>query len=206
MKFYDSIGPNPAVVRDVLAYKGLTPETVTVDIVRGDNRAEDFTRRNPTGTTPALELDDGTFLSEITAIAEYLEELQPSPALIGTTATERAETRMWVRRIDIAVLEPLLNGFRATGGRRMFESRLKIVSKEAGAELIDIARDRAAWLDKTMAGRTWVCGDRYTLADIMLYDFLSFAAAPPVRAPLADQGEWLPGWFARAAERQGKPG
>src|SRR3546814_13736067 len=64
---------------------------------------------NPAGQTPALELDDGSILTEITAICEYLEERFPAPILIGATPEERAVTRMWTRRVDLKICEPLTN-------------------------------------------------------------------------------------------------
>src|SRR6201986_1012551 len=95
-----------------IAEKGLSIPTQDVDLMAGDNRKPDHLARNPHGQMPALELDDGTYLSEITAICEYLEEKNPKPALIGSTAEERAECRMWTRRVDLNICEPLANGYR----------------------------------------------------------------------------------------------
>lgn len=199
MKFYDSIGPNPHVVRIVAAEKGIALDTVKVDLMAGENRQTAYAAKNASGTTPALELECGTTVCEITVIAEYLEELHPTPPLIGTTAKERAETRMWVRRIDLGIVEPMTNGFRATEGRRLFEKRMLLATPEAGAELKAIARDKLLWLDGQMAGRTFVCGDRFTLADILLFAFLKFGAT--VRQPMPGEAIWLPEWFARVGGR-----
>ena len=109
MKFYDSIGPNPRIVRMFMAEKGIEMPKQTVDLRGGENRAPEHLKRNPHGQMPALELDDGRFLSEITAICEYLEEKKPEPALIGHTAEQRAECRMWTRRVDLNICEPLAN-------------------------------------------------------------------------------------------------
>src|SRR3546814_4058489 len=101
MKFYNSVGPNPRVVKLFMAEKGIEMPEVSVDLRGGENRRAPYNVDvNPAGQTPALELDDGSFLSEITAICEYLEERFPETPLIGTTAEERANTRMWTRRID----------------------------------------------------------------------------------------------------------
>ncbi len=120
MKLYSSMGPNPRLVRLFMAEKGLNIETVPVDLLAGENRKEPFLNKNPAGQLPALELDDGTVISETVAICEYLEELQPQPALIGNSAQERAETRMWTRRIDLKICEPLGSGFRCAEGARLF--------------------------------------------------------------------------------------
>lgn len=199
MKFYDSIGPNPHVVRIVAAEKGLTLDTVKVDLMAGENRQPAYAAKNASGTTPALELENGSTVCEITVIAEYLEELHPMPPLIGTTPEERAETRMWVRRIDLGIIEPMTNGFRATEGRRLFEKRMLLATAEAGAELKAIARAKLLWLDGQMAGRDYVCGDRFTLADILLFAFLKFGAT--VGQPMPGEATWLPGWFARVGGR-----
>jgi len=89
MKLYDSIGPNPRIVRMFMAEKGIEMPKQTVDLRGGENRQEEHLKRNPHGQMPTLELDDGSYLSEITAICEYLEEKNPKPAMIGSTAEER---------------------------------------------------------------------------------------------------------------------
>jgi glutathione S-transferase len=87
VKLYDSIGPNPRIVRMFMAEKGIDIPKQTVDLRGGENRQADHLKRNPHGQMPTLELDDGSYLSEITAICEYLEEKKPEPAMIGTTAS-----------------------------------------------------------------------------------------------------------------------
>ncbi len=199
MKFYDSVGPNPRAVRIAMAEKGLSIPTETIDIMAGANRTPAHFSRNPVGSTPALELENGACIAEITAIIEYLEELHPAPALVGTTPEERAETRMWVRRIDLYILEPMANGFRASEGRRMFAPRITLVSEAAAGELKALAQEKLLWLDGLMAGRQWVCGDRFTMADILLLAFVEFGTQ--VGQPMPDAATWLPEWHARAAAR-----
>ena len=199
MKLYDSIGPNPRVVRMALAEKGVTIEIVKVDLMGAENRQADYIAKVPTGGLPALELDDGTVIAEITVIAEYLEDMQPGKPIIGTTPAERAETRMWVRRIDLAIVEPMTNGFRASQGRPLFLKRMTLLSVEAAAEVKAMAREKLLWLDKLMQGRTWVCGERFTLADVLLLAFVEFGAS--VGQPMPDEATWLPEWHARAAAR-----
>src|ERR1700755_2364816 len=81
MKLYDSIGPNPRIVRIFMAEKGIEMPKQTVDLRGGENREAAHLKRNPHGQMPTLELDDGHFVSEITAICEYLEEKHPSPPM-----------------------------------------------------------------------------------------------------------------------------
>jgi glutathione S-transferase len=194
------MGPNPHMVRMFAAEKGLTLETVEVDLMGGENRRPPYAETvNPAGQTPALVLDDGTVIAEITVICEYLEERHPTPALIGATPEERAETRMWTRRIDLNICEPLANGFRAAEGRRIFENRMKLVGAEGAAELKAIARDRLLWLDGQMQGQEFICGDRFSLADVLLFTFLAFGAQ--VGQPIPEEASWVKAWFARVQAR-----
>ena len=198
MKLYTSIGPNPRVVTLFLAEKGVALESVFVDIMKGENRQPDYLAKNPTGGTPLLELDDGTAISESVAICEYLEELHPTPVLIGATPEERAETRMWVRRIDLGFVQPLIFGFRGAEGLPLFQSRMRCVP-EGSVGMKAVAQDGLAMIDAQLAGRDFVCGDRLTLADLLLFAFVEFGAqvgqlADPALANLTS-------WRARIADR-----
>ena len=198
MKLYNSVGPNPHVVRMFLAEKGMVVDMEDIDIMAGANREAEYLGRNPAGGSPCLELDDGSFISEITAICEYFEEVQPEPALIGTTAAERAETRMWTRRIDLGICEPLTNGFRFAEGLPMFQDRMRCLP-EASDGLKAIARDKLEWLDGLLAGREFVCGDRMSLADVMLFCFVTFGSQ--VGQPLPDSCANVKALIERIAER-----
>ena len=198
MKLHASIGPNPRVVKMFLAEKGLELPVVTVDLMGGENRREPYNVSvNPAGQTPALELDDGSCLTEITAICEYLEERQPSPPLIGTTAEERAQTRMWTRRADIKICEPMANGFRYAEGLALFQNRLRCLP-EAAPGLKAVAKDGEAWFEAQFKG-PWIAGERFTLADILLFAFLDFGAQ--VGQPLDPAFAKLADWFARVKAR-----
>jgi glutathione S-transferase len=173
MKLYNSIGPNPKAVRMFMAEKGIELPKAEVDLMAGENRREPYLSKNPSGQCPALELDDGRVLAEITAICEYLDEKTPGRSLIGATPEERAETRMWARRIDLNILEPMANGFRYGEGLKLFENRIRCIP-QAAADLKQVAQDKLQWLDGLMAGKQYVCGDRLTLADILLFAFVDF--------------------------------
>ena len=199
MKLYDSIGPNPRIVRMFMAEKGIEVPKHTVDLRGGENRQEAHLKRNPMGQMPTLELDDGSYLAEIIPICEYLEEKHPKPPLIGTTAEERAECRMWSRRIDLNIAEPLANGFRFGEGLKMFEKRVVCVP-EASPGLKKIAAHRLQWLNGQMAdGREHICGKRFTLADILLYCWLDFGGQ--VGQPLDPANTNIAAWFGRIAQR-----
>lgn len=199
MRLYDSIGPNPQIVRSFAAEKGIMLERIPVDLPAGENRGEAFLARNPLGQTPALELDSGRIITEVVAICELLEELYPQPALIGNDAPERAETRMWVRRFDLGLLEPWMWGFRATAGRRVFTGRMPLLSEEAGAEVLQLMTGTLRHFDSLLAGRTFVCGERFSLADITLGCFLMFGQKRG--SPLPDGLGFVPGWLERLESR-----
>ena len=198
MKLYNSIGPNPHIVRMFLAEKGIEMPRQTVDLRGGENRQEAHLKRNPMGQMPTLELDDGSFLSEITAICEYLEEKNPQPALIGSTPEQRAECRMWTRRVDLNICEPLANGFRFGEGLKMFETRIPVVP-EASPGLKMVAARRLQWLNDQIAGKNYLCGKRFTFADIFLFGWLKFAGQ--VGQPLDPANANIVAWMARVGER-----
>ena len=197
MKLYQSIGPNPRVVALFIAEKGLDVPRVDVNLMGGENRQAPHLARNPSGQTPTLELDDGTCLAEITAICEYLEETHPQPALIGTTPEARAETRMWTRRVDLRICEPMANGFRFGEGLDLFKDRVLCVP-EASPGLKAMARNGEEWLESQLKG-PWICGDRFTLADILLFAFIEFGGQ--VGQPLDPGFKQLNAWFERVKAR-----
>ena len=198
MKLFNSVGPNPHVVRMFMKEKGIELPLVEVDIVAGENRQEEYIATNPGAQCPALQLDDGTVFSEITVLCEYLEEKHPEPALIGSTPEERAETRMWTRRIDLGICEKLANGFRFAEGLKMFENRM-VCRPEAADGLKAIAQDRIGWLNSQMGDNEFICGDRFTLADVLLFGFLNFGNQ--VGQPIDEKNEWVASWFERVKAR-----
>lgn len=197
MKLYTGMGPNPRVVSIAIAELGAEITLEKVDLMTGENRKSAHLGRNPSGQLPTLELDDGSFLAEVTAIVEYLDE-KSKGSLIGSTAEQRAETRMWTRRIDLNICETLGNGFRFAEGLPLFKDRIHCIP-QAADDFKAIAREKLVWLDQLIDGKEFICGDRFTLADILLFAFLEFGAS--VGQPLDAKCERLQSWFARVAAR-----
>ena len=191
MKIYDSFGPNPRALRMFLHEKDVDLPKTTIDLLGAENRQEPYTDKNPGGQVPALELDDGRVLGETVAIFEYLEEKYPSPPLIGRTPEERAETRQWQRRIELKITEHLYNGFRFAEGLEIFRPRMRCLP-EAAEGLKAPARDNLAWLDRLMQGKPFVAGDRFTIADVILYCALDFGASvgQPLDGSLTNVVAW----------------
>lgn len=198
MKLYNSIGPNPHVVRMFMAELGLDLEIIEMDLMAGENRQEEHLKRNASGQSPTLELDNGSFLAEITAICEYLDDIQGGTDLIGKTPEARAETRMWTRRIDLQILEPLTTGFRYSEGLELFKTRMQTYP-EAADGLKAIAQEKIAWLNEQMEGKDFICGSRFTLADVMLFCFLQFGET--VGQTVNEENTNLISWYERIKER-----
>jgi glutathione S-transferase len=197
MKLYTGMGPNPRVVTIAVAETGADVELVQVDLISGENRQDAHLTRNPAGQLPTLELDNGQCISEITAIAEYLDD-KTGGTLIGSTPEERAETHMWVRRIDLNVCENLANGFRFAEGLQLFEGRIHVIP-QAADDFKKIAQDWLTKIDGLMGDNEFICGNRFTLADVLLFAFLEFGAG--VGQPLDAKCERLQAWYARVAAR-----
>jgi glutathione S-transferase len=181
-----------------MAEKGIDIPKQTVDLRGGENRQEPHLKRNPMGQMPTLELDDGSYLAEITAICEYLEEKNPKPAMIGSTPEERAECRMWTRRVDLNICEPLANGYRFGEALKFFEKRIP-VAPEASPGLKKIAANRLQWLNGQLEGKEYLCGKRFTLADIFLYGWLDFGNR--VGQPLDPANTNIAAWMTRVGAR-----
>jgi glutathione S-transferase len=198
MLLYDSFGPNPRAMRMFLAEKGITIPTKAVDLMKAENRRPPYTDRNPGGQLPALELDNGRCIGETVAIWEYLEEKYPNPPLIGASAEERAEARQWQRRIELKITEILYNSFRYSEGAPIFKDRMRILP-EAAPGMKAVVQDGLKWLDQQLEGRQWIAGDRFTIADIILYCALDFGAG--VGQKIDPSLKNVNAWFARVNER-----
>ncbi len=198
MKLINSVGPNPRMVRMFVAEKGIELPTQDIDLRGGENRQPEHLKRNPAGQSPALELDDGSYLAEITAICEYLDEKFPDGNLIGTTPEERAETRMWTRRVDLNICEPMANGFRFGEGLKMFQDRLPCIP-EASEGLKGIAQHNLGKLDGWIEGKQWICGDRFSMADILLFSWIDFFKN--IKQPIDPAHKNVQAWYDRVAAR-----
>jgi glutathione S-transferase len=143
-------------------------------------------------------LDSGDVLAEITAICSYLDEANGGSALVGTTAEERAETAMWTRRFDLRILEPMSLAFRSAEGFAIFENRCHVIPDSA-ADLKAIVQSNWAWIDGVLADNQFFCGDRFTLADVLLYCFADFGnmIGQGIPAELTN----LQAWFTRVGAR-----
>ena len=180
------------------AERGVDLDTVEVDIMAGENRQEAYLAINPAGQLPALELDDGTVISEVTAICEYLDEVADGQPILGSTPAEKAQSRMWTRRVDLGICQPLANGFRFSEGLDLFKPRM-LTRPEAADGLKAMAQDKLGWLDAQLEGKEFIGGSHVGLADILLFCFLTFGAN--VGQPLNPDNANVSAWFDRMQDR-----
>ena len=98
---------------------------------------------------------------------------------------------MWTRRVEWKITQPLADGFRFAEGLPLFKNRIRVIP-EAAEGLKATAQDGLAWLDRQIAGRSWVVPDRFSLADVVLYAFVEFGAmvGQPLDPKLANLGAW----------------
>lgn len=173
MKLYDfAMAPNPKKVRAYLAEKGLNIPIEPVNIAAGETRTPEFLSKNPLGGVPVLELDDGSCLTESLVIIEYLEELHPSPPMIGTSHLERARVRELERIAELAVLQRVGTIFQNTSP--FFAGRIK-QSPEAAESARKQLHTALNVLDARIGNHPFVAGDRPSIADCTLLAALEFA-------------------------------
>lgn len=175
MLLYDAARPNPRAVRMFLIEKRICIARQDIDVDGGENRRSPYIDRNPAGQVPALQMDDGTCLAETAAIFQFLEETYPDIPLIGRSPTERAETRMWQRRIELGITEHLYAAFHYGQAAEMYRTRMPILPGSVPG-LIDLVHDGLGWVDRQIAARSHIVPGRFTIVDIILYCALDFGS------------------------------
>ncbi|MBR9763803.1 MAG: glutathione S-transferase [Rhodobacteraceae bacterium] len=195
-----SRGPYPARVRIALAELGLQYRVrfVEVDLRTGAHKTPAFRAKNYSGTLPVLELEDGTFLAECTAITEYLDHLGPQPRLTGLTARERGVIHMMNKRAEIEFLDPISVYFHhATPGLgpevELYQNR------EWGLQMRDKALRGAAYFDHVLATRPHVAGEVFSMADITVVAGFIFARL--LRLEIPAELHHLHAWHDRMRTR-----
>lgn len=205
MKLYDSRrAPNPRRVRWVMAEKGVQDvEIVEVDLLAGQHRTPDYRAKVGVPHVPALELDDGTCISESIAICRYLEHLYPEPNLFGRDAREQAVIEMWTRRCEFYLANPIMLNVRHT------HPALAALEATQQPQVADYNRASAErfmkTLDRHLAEHEFVAADRFTIADIVGVVGLDFARLVKYRPPeeFTHLARWLEACRARPAASAG---
>jgi glutathione S-transferase len=199
MKLYNAAmpAPNPRRVRIFLAEKGVSVPLVDVAIMKREHKAPEHMARNSLGQLPTLELDDGTMLSETVAICRYLENLHPEPPLFGRTGLEQAQVEMWIRRVEFQMMSPVGMFWRHA---HPFTAAVVVPQYKEFGESNQAHYERAlGWLDRELAGKTFIAGRDYTMADICALSTMDFATWIGLAVP--DGLANVKAWHARVSER-----
>lgn len=192
MKLHENAGlPSPRRVRMFLAEKGIDRvERVQVDVAAGEARRDAFLAKNSLGEVPVLELDDGSYISEAAAISRFFEAERPEPPLFGTNAAEQATIEMWLRRIENGLMGGATAYFHhATPGFGALEA---YQNKSWGEKSRERAVATLRLLDAQLAGRNFIAGDAFSIADITALCAIDFAQAIDIEVPaeLANLRDW----------------
>ena len=198
MLFYNSPNPapNPRRVRIFAAEKGIELPTRDLSIPAREHKSDEFVALNPRGQTPALQLDDGTVITESVAICRYLEGLQPEPPLFGTGALEQALVEMWSRRVEMILMPPVGAVWVHT---HAFTAALPGRNADWGEANRPRVDDAMRFFDTALDGREFLAADHYTIADILLLTTVDFAGFIGIAIP--DDLASLRAWHARICAR-----
>jgi glutathione S-transferase len=204
MKFYDCVtAPSPRRVRIFAAEKGMALDTVQVDLANGEQFSDEFRRINPDCMVPVLELDDGTLLSEVVAICQYLEELQPEPSLFGSTPVERALVTMWNAKIEQQGFLAIADAFRNSAKGLKKHAMPGPDSFEQIPELANRGRERVQLffnkLDSHLSGKDFIVGEKFSIADISAFVAVDFVGW--IKMAIPDDATSLARWYASVSAR-----
>ncbi|WP_044044400.1 glutathione S-transferase family protein [Caballeronia insecticola] len=207
MRIFDVHGaPNPLRVRIALEEKRLSDqvEFVPVDLAAAEHKQPAFLAMNPEGTVPVLQLDDGTFLSEVSAIVTYLDYLDGKPTLTGRMPKEMGVIHMMHKRAEREILYAIGNYFHygTPGGGPLLEAHKRPMWK-GRTEWGSFERERAIvgmrYFDGVLANSPYVAGSEFSLADITLVAGLRFAEQ--TQTDISPELSSLRKWHKRMLER-----
>jgi len=207
MKLYTCSGaPSPQRVGLYLRAKGLEIDTVEVDLRAGEHLSENFAQRSPNCTVPVLQLDDGRYLWESTAIRRWLEEQFPEPPLLGRDQWQRAAIDQWCHWLLFNGLLPVMDAFRnAAPGFRDHA----LVGRRPVAQIAELAvrgqqryRDCLDDLDQRLARSEHVATDEFSVADIDAVVLVDFARRAVKIEPAGDHAA-IVRWYSACQARLG---
>jgi glutathione S-transferase len=196
MKLYYMPGSCSLSPHIVLIELGLEVTLVKVDYKTHKTQdGHDFHEISPFGYVPALELEDGTVLSEGPAIVQYLADLKPESRLAPANGTlERYRLQEWLSFLSSEVHKgfiPLL--YAVLAGKYVETAKPKL-------------EKRYVWIDAQLANRKYLMGDTFTVADAYLYSLTGWAQAPWLESVYKTDIHFdglrnLEAWYARMRKR-----
>jgi len=197
MKLYSNkFAPSPRRVRMFAAEKGLSLETVEIDIGAGGTQTPEYLAINPLGETPALVRDDGSVLGESLAICRWLEEEHPEPNLFGRTSRERADINAWIDRLMFRLYVPTANAFRHT--HPYWATRLEQNAAWGESSRAAVRAEYAA-LNAEIGDRPFIARDTFSMADVVLYTTIDFGK--PAKLRVGEGEAALKRWYDTIATR-----
>ncbi len=203
MKLYTTtLAPNPRRVRIFMEEKGIEMPVQEISIMEGEHKQEEYKKISPSSKVPALELDDGTIITESMAICRYLELLHPEPALFGSSKVEQAKIEMESRRIELELMLPIASAFRHTHPAAAALENPQI--EEYGIAQRENAINRLNLLDEELGEQKFIAGDDYSVADITALCAIDFGGLAQIEVPssLVNLSRWLENMRSRPSSAQ----
>jgi glutathione S-transferase len=201
MKLYTyDPAPNPRRLGLFMHYKGISLDTLQIDLATAEQLGESYRAINPACTVPALQLDDGTVLSEVIGICAYLEALHPDKPLLGTSPLEKAQVLSWDHHLFVSLFSAVAN---------MLRNKSRSMHNRALPGDLDVPQipelvERGALqighllpkLDAHLASSPWVAGANFSFADIDLLVAIDFMAW--VKQSVPEDCSHLKAWYSKA--------
>jgi glutathione S-transferase len=165
MKLYYAPGACSLSPHIVSREAGIDLEFERADIAQKKTESgKDFWGVNPKGQVPVLEIDNGQKLTEGPVIVQYLADQKPGSGLVPAPGTiDRYRVQEWLNFVASEMHKTYGPLFRPTT-----PEEFKVLSREV------IGR-RVAWLDKELAGKQYLMGDKFTVADAYLFTVLRWS-------------------------------
>ncbi len=196
-----SVFVNPQRLRLFMHEKGIADqfdERIYDMTPGGEQRQWRHLKMNPWGETPTLQLADGSYLAETTAIVRYLDQSMPGRRIMGETPHQQGLDTMWDNRIWVHILYRLVTAFHVL--HQGLGPKLELTSNPAwGEHCRKEALAHAALVDRFLSdGRDWLLGgDAPSFADITLATAIAFSKFPVIATPLDDRFEYLDAFWRR---------
>jgi len=194
--------PNPRRLGLFMQYKGIELPTEQIDLSQLEQMNERYLSINPAGTVPALLLEDGTLMTEVIGMCDYLESRYPERPLMGESALERAQVLSWDHRLYVGAMMAIGEALR-NGNPAFADRALPGPGKTPQIpELVERGRLRlrSSWgpIDRALAGRDFLVGETLTLADLDLLVVTEFAGW--IKEPVPEEHQHLQQWRQRVKE------
>ncbi|MGH8199008.1 MAG: glutathione transferase GstA [Steroidobacteraceae bacterium] len=166
MKLFYATGACSLSPHIVAEEAGIELQLQKVDVkTKTISTAGDFFAINPKGYVPALQLDDGQVLTEGPTIVQYLADLKPEKGLAPRAGTmDRYHLQEWLGYINSELHKSYSPLFRPD------------LAPETRAERLAYLNKRYALVEKHLAGRSYLLGDHFTVADAYLFTITNWAA------------------------------